>query len=664
VLAPVSRLAFVVARGFFVAVSISVAWSLVATASASAGTYTVASTADTADPTPNDTTCDTGSGGPCTLRAAIQTAMGTGSAGADTIQFAIAGGGVHTIAPSTQLPDVADQTTIDGSSQPGWAAGSEVIELDGESAPSGANGLQLTGTATVDALAINRFTGAGIQTTAGGYTITRSDIGTSADGTSCLGNGNGIIGTGTGTIGGSTAASGNVIACNTGSGVRLDGPDTANPTVAHNYIGLLSNGIAGSGQAFGVAVYGGSASVGLANVISGNSAAGVVAGAHPVDPQCQQLAPPCAWVFSHGVGIQGNLIGIDPTGTQARPNGDGVRIVGNEQVVQDNSIAGNTGDGIHIFGPTNAGTGLRFQDFIKYNEIGVATPNPQSLNGLGSTGGTPMGNGDNGVTIESTPLGAASGNQFPDNRIENNGHSGIRVLPGAGGSPDPTGNFLEANGFAGNGGLAIDLGATGEDVNDALDADSGANGLQNHPVMTGATSTTASGSLSSTPNRTFSIMLHHASSCDPSGFGEGTTLGQVEVTTDGSGNASFSVNLQSALPPGEVVTATATDLTTLDTSEMSNCAATPGPPPPSGGSGSPPPSGGSGSPPPSVHCVVPKLAGKTLSAARKALGRAHCAVGKITKKESRKRTGTVLASKPRAGTRLASGARVRLVVAG
>lgn len=61
-------------------------------------------------------------------------------------------------------------------------------------------------------------------------------------------------------------------------------------------------------------------------------------------------------------------------------------------------------------------------------------------------------------------------------------------------------------------------------------------------------------------------------------------------------------------------------------------------------------------------CVVPKLKGKTLKAAKRALTRAHCRAGKITKKYSRVKSGRVISQKPRPGKHLRVGARVNLTV--
>jgi alpha-tubulin suppressor-like RCC1 family protein len=63
------------------------------------------------------------------------------------------------------------------------------------------------------------------------------------------------------------------------------------------------------------------------------------------------------------------------------------------------------------------------------------------------------------------------------------------------------------------------------------------------------------------------------------------------------------------------------------------------------------------------NCVVPKVTGKALGAAKRALGKAHCGVGKVRRAYStRVAAGRVLSQSPRHGRRLVFGARVSLVV--
>ena len=62
-------------------------------------------------------------------------------------------------------------------------------------------------------------------------------------------------------------------------------------------------------------------------------------------------------------------------------------------------------------------------------------------------------------------------------------------------------------------------------------------------------------------------------------------------------------------------------------------------------------------------CVVPRLTGRLLASARRLLRKANCGVGRVTRRHSRRsRRGRVLSQRPAAGTRLADGAPVALVV--
>jgi hypothetical protein len=64
-----------------------------------------------------------------------------------------------------------------------------------------------------------------------------------------------------------------------------------------------------------------------------------------------------------------------------------------------------------------------------------------------------------------------------------------------------------------------------------------------------------------------------------------------------------------------------------------------------------------------VLCVVPKVKGKTLRGAKRAIKKAHCSPGKVTRAFSKSvKKGRVISQKPRPGKKLAAGARVRLKV--
>jgi hypothetical protein len=64
-----------------------------------------------------------------------------------------------------------------------------------------------------------------------------------------------------------------------------------------------------------------------------------------------------------------------------------------------------------------------------------------------------------------------------------------------------------------------------------------------------------------------------------------------------------------------------------------------------------------------VLCVVPKVKGKRLRAAKQAIRRAHCSIGKVTKAFSASvKKGRVISQKPKPGKKLAAGSKVKLKV--
>ena len=63
------------------------------------------------------------------------------------------------------------------------------------------------------------------------------------------------------------------------------------------------------------------------------------------------------------------------------------------------------------------------------------------------------------------------------------------------------------------------------------------------------------------------------------------------------------------------------------------------------------------------QCVVPKLAGKKLKAAKKKLKLADCKLGKVTKKKgATAKTGKVEKQSPKPGKVLASGSKVKVTL--
>jgi CSLREA domain-containing protein len=256
--------------------------------------------------------------------------------------------------------------------------------------------------------------------------------------------------------------------------------------------------------------------------------------------------------------IQGNLIGTDISGTTALGNFDGVYIgssnfntVGGMTAGARNVISGNRDDGVEIsIGGNNTVQG----NFI----------------GTDASGTADLGNGELGVAmsraIDNTIGGTDSG---AGNRIAFNGEGGVFV------AEDSTGNSILGNSIFSNTDLGINLFPHGVTSNDAGDPDTGANNLQNHPVLDSSANsgsgTTVSGTFNSTPSTQFRIEFFSSAACDPSGFGEGETfIGSQNVTTDAGGNAAINFTTAAVVSAGQYITATATD--PMDnTSEFSAC---------------------------------------------------------------------------------------------
>jgi hypothetical protein len=483
------------------------------------------------------------------------------------------------------------------------------------SAPGNTIGGTVTGAGNV--ISGNLSNGVAIDSAASGNLVQGNFIGTNAAGTASLGNlhaGVTILSTPANTIGGTVAAARNVISGNGGEGVTIANSAASGNLVQGNFIGTNAAGTVALGNAGdGVSINGangtivGGTGLGAGNVISGNSSGVTILNAT-------------------GNLVQGNLIGTNAAGTAALGNhSTGVNIapatgnntIGGTVAAARNVISGNVAEGVRIAGSGNLVQG----NFIGTNVSGTAAvPNSSGTSGAGGVlisfqgntiGGTVAaarnvisGNNGHGVSIVSTFAlvnlvqgnfigtdvtgvtavpntrngvfidqaastnsigGTASG---AGNTIAFNGFSGVFVASG-------TGNAILRNAIHSNTLLGIDLAPLGVTPNDAGDGDTGANNLQNFPVLTsavsGTTSTTIQGTLNSTPSRSFLLDFFASTACDASGFGEGqafltSTLASTAVT----GNASFTVTVTPAIPVGQSITATATD---NSTSEFSQCRA-------------------------------------------------------------------------------------------
>jgi uncharacterized delta-60 repeat protein len=256
--------------------------------------------------------------------------------------------------------------------------------------------------------------------------------------------------------------------------------------------------------------------------------------------------------------ITGNFLGTDPTGTTAVPNSvdvfagnaaSGTTIGGTAPADRNLISAGQAFNGIELGSDGNV---------VQGNEIGTDVTGTRDLGNLGS--GVVVSGSNN--TIGGTAPGAG-------NVIAFNHDRGVRVEDGFG----AVGNSILGNSIFGNGHLGIDLNDDGVSANDSGDADPGANDLQNFPVLTSAVApgngTVVTGTLNSLANQTFRLEFFSTAQGDSTGFGEGDTfLGSVNATTDAGGNATFTFTANAAVPAGQFISATATNLPANDTSEF------------------------------------------------------------------------------------------------
>jgi len=395
----------------------------------------------------------------------------------------------------------------------------------------------------------NRVYGCEISLGSSGNLLQSNRIGTDATGQFAIGNSNsGVrIDASFNTVGGADANEGNVVSGNLGHGIFLVGSLAQSNIVQGNFIGLDASGTRALGNSLaGVTISGAPRNVigtaGRGNYISGNGDAGVyLYGAASTENS-----------------TVGNSIGTDALGKNPVPNVfEGIyclnansNSIGGLRETEANLISGNHTRGLFF---TNSSWNV-----IQGNVIGAA-----------ADGFTPLPNGFFGIEFEvNASNNTVGGAPETANLIAFSPalYAGVRIRDGS------IRNAILCNSIFGNGGLGIDLGQVGMDAPDPCDADSGANMLQNYPVLSYVASgqgLAIQGTLNSRANTDFLIQFYANPSCSPSGQGQ-IYLGQFSVHTDLQCRAAFSTTLPSAVPIGYFTTATATDPAN-NTSEFSPC---------------------------------------------------------------------------------------------
>ncbi len=463
--------------------------SVVFAVSAHAATFTVTSTADDSAVTPA-TGCATVLPD-CTLRSSIEAA--NAQAGADIINFNIAGAGVHTISPASDFPTIDEQTTIDGTTQPGATCGTLVpsslpgtntthnllIEINGSG--SSIHTLVFGSTATssvVRGLVMNNApSGYGSIGLVGvdSMTIECNYFGTDPTGTiaQTATNSYGVTGFGPALVIQNNLLSG--YSGTNGAGVQVGG-DAKN--INNNLVGTDASGT--SSLSNGIGIWDNdtqsqpTATVIHHNIVSGNSGVGIQDG---------QLT------YGGGnITVTGNYIGLNITGNPLGNGGDGIFtigasnfVIGGTTAADRNYIAANGGNGLHIYSEqdNNGNCNSSSSSQVYGNYIGTNTSGAVSVG---------FGNQQSGIAVNELEQNCSHGTSYnhiiggdssgQSNIIAGNTLDGIRVYQVPNSSTDVFSIAMLPNTIFGNGNLGMNLAADSTGSGTA-DTDLGPNVINN-----------------------------------------------------------------------------------------------------------------------------------------------------------------------------------------
>jgi hypothetical protein len=431
--------------------------------------------------------------GPGSLREAILAA--NAALGADRVVFNIPGAGAQVISVLSPLPQITDTLEIDGYTQPGAKPNSQAMGSDAVIL------IQLQGTQnTPDGLIINAS-----NCTIRGLAVTNF-------------------------------IQRNIFFVTGGAGIGVRGG--SGNKIEGCFLGIKTDGTTAAPNGFGITIATaaggtlvGGTSPAKRNVISGNTLLGML-------------------LTANGTQVAGNYIGTDAAGTHAVANPTGIQVGGPHTTT--------------LIGGTVPGAA----NLISGNFIGL---------GLGVTTNGIFGGTSDGVTVQGNLVGTAANGVDAISNIQGIVIDGLRNL--IGGSTASAGNIIAFNQTIGvairngsgnsilsnsiysNNTINISLDpASGRSIpNDIGDGDPGPNNLQNFPAIESVAiannSASIKGNLNSTPNTQFTIQLFSESQSLTDS--KQTYLGSTNVTTNGSGDASFTAVLP--VPSPDVrINATAT----------------------------------------------------------------------------------------------------------
>ncbi|MCA9262516.1 MAG: right-handed parallel beta-helix repeat-containing protein, partial [Planctomycetales bacterium] len=400
----------------------------------------------------------TADAGPGSLRQAILDANAANATSVIKFELVPGGDGTVRIQPRSALPALSNPShpvIINGHTQAQYAgdtnpAGPEVV-LDGSLAGAAVNGINIARTGNqVHHLNIQQFSGSGIYAASTtGTVIADNYLGTDPTGVAARGNqDNGVWLF----LGNSATIRDNLVSGNGGRGLYVRG---SNHTIQGNLIGsnldgtsVLGNGRDGIWLLTAQDSLVGGAQSSDANLIVGSGQSGIT------------LAD-----SANRNTIQGNLIGVDATGTVAFGNGrSGVRFSSNtfDNIVRDNVIGGHGGGfaGVELVGA--GGTRIERNQLLG-NWIGVAPIPGSDPNPVPNSYGVSMG-----VAASQNTIG---GTQPGDANVIGSNNTGVRINGTSPTSNSILGNYIGTDEFGaqgiGNGtGIDISGGSSGNEIRD------------------------------------------------------------------------------------------------------------------------------------------------------------------------------------------------------
>ncbi len=341
---------------------------------------------------------------------------------------------------------------------------------------------------------------------------------------------NNIIG-----IAGEDILTANVISGNTGSGVQINGPQTHRNQIIEARIGVDLTVASAFPNTIGVQVVNGAHTnvIGNGNFIISNTSVGIL-----LD------------------GVQGNT--ITNSNVIQMNGGSGIFIVNgasSNTITNQNTITANAGNGIELAGAATTANTIASNTISTNQQNGILVRQGSNANIISTN--TVQNNNASGIAISDN---SSNNNQIDQNTITGNQAAGVVITDNA------VQNTISENSITDNIGEGIDLLGDGPTPNDAGDADTGPNNLQNYPanllaIDTGD-NTLVGGMMDGGTGEPFHIEAFSNASPNPLGI-----EGDLFIGTSDTPNGQFQMTLPTGIAP-RVLTFTATD-SSGNTSEFS-----------------------------------------------------------------------------------------------